>query len=132
MKNLLGEEVTPTPVLLEGKAPIASIVRGSQYIGSIKINGFNGTIFLHAEKGEIILNLTDRDITFSELERVVNEFKKTILATCDNCGESCSEYKKDSTLVCGSKLTERGEWMFKWGIDCTCGKKREEIERAKS
>lgn len=43
------------------------------------------------------------------------------VATCDNCGEPCSGFTEDATLIA---MTARGEHMFRWGIDCKCGKRR--------
>ena len=53
-------------------------------------------------------------------------------AKCDNCGEPCATYRQDSTLICGSKLDKVGEWNFRWGVECSCGKRRGWIARPPS
>jgi hypothetical protein len=42
-------------------------------------------------------------------------------AICDNCGEPCSSYKEDSTLIA---MVVGGDRKFRWGLDCSCGKRR--------
>jgi len=42
-------------------------------------------------------------------------------AICDNCGDPCSGYKEDSTLIA---MVVCGDRRFRWGLDCSCGKRR--------
>lgn len=43
------------------------------------------------------------------------------MKTCDNCGETATATTDDSTLI---TLGNGREWAFRWGSDCTCGKRR--------
>ena len=71
------------------------------------------------------MNMTNQTTNITDTARqTMAELSANLPAICDNCGEQCLTFKLDPTIVCGSKLDKRSEWMFRWGAECSCGKRR--------